>query len=232
MTPCDADLLDYLLTFLTARRRTRFAQVLSQRTRRLTVVLEDLFQSHNISAVLRSCDAFGIQDTHVVESRNPYEPVPEIAAGSEQWLSVHRYDSTSDCLDGLRAAGYRIAATIPGPDATPLEEIDVTRPLALWFGTEKEGLTREVIEAADERITIPMYGFVRSFNISVAAAICLHRFTDQLRRSGGEWGLTEEEQAPILLEWCRATIPNVDAIEERYFLERQKAAESETTKTG
>jgi tRNA (guanosine-2'-O-)-methyltransferase len=225
MTTFEMDLLEYLLTFLTARRRERFAQVLSKRTRRLTLVLEDVFQQHNISAILRSCDAFGVQDVHVVESRNEYEPVSQIALGSEQWLSVRRYATTFACLRELRAGGYRIVATSPGPDSRPLEEVDVQQPLALWFGTEKEGLTEEVIRSADELVRIPMYGFVKSFNVSVAAALCLQSLTGRLRGSDVDWRLNDDERSPLLLDWCRQSIPNIELIEQRFRRNREEARE-------
>lgn len=221
MITFETDLLEYLLTFLTARRRERFAQVLSKRTRRLTLVLEDVFQPHNISAVLRSCDAFGVQDVHVVESRNEYEPVSEVALGSEQWLSVRRYETTAACLGELRAGGYRIVATSPGPDSRPVEEVDVEQPLALWFGTEKEGLTDEVLASADELVRIPMYGFVESFNVSVAAALCLQAMTRRLRGSDVDWRLEDDERAPLLLDWCRRSIPNIEMIEQRFRRNRE-----------
>ena len=221
MTTFETDLLEYLLTFLTARRRERFAQVLSKRTRRLTLVLEDVFQPHNISAVLRSCDAFGIQDVHVVESRNEYEPVSEVALGSEQWLSVQRYETTSTCLHQLRSRGYHIVATSPGPDSKPLEEVEFKHPLALWFGTEKNGLTDEVIKSADELVSIPMYGFVESFNVSVAAALCLQSLTSRLRGSDVDWRLADDAQSPLLLDWCRQSIPNIAVIEQRFRQEHE-----------
>lgn len=220
MTDDERRLLDYLQTFLTPRRRERFERVLAHRTRWITVVLEDLYDPHNIAAISRSCDACGVQDLHVIEVHHPYEAQPEISLGSQQWVTVRRYadavDPRRSCTDALRSQGYRIAVTTLEADAVPPEEVDLAQRLAIVFGTEKDGVTSPMLADADLKIGIPMFGFVQSFNVSVAAAICLHSLTTRLRSSGVDWRLTPAEVEQLTAHWTRLSIPNVDQIERRY----------------
>lgn len=220
LTPREQQLLDYLLTFVTDRRRERFAQVLAQRTRWLTVVLDDFYSPHNVSAVLRSCDAFGIQDVHVIERQHVYQPTADVALGSEQWLTIHRYHQSPApeqvCLKALRARGYRLLAATPHADALPPEEVDVTRPCALIFGGEKDGLSPEIVDRADEAVRIPMCGFVESLNVSVAVAVCLYATTRRLHRTRANWRISSEEQQNLLLEWVRTSVPHADLLERRW----------------
>lgn len=221
MTPLDRLLLEHLLTYVTPRRQARFADVLDQRTRRITVVLEDFYDSHNISAVLRTCDAFGVQDVHVIETEHEFEHEPEIALGSEKWLTVHRYgnspNSRLDCVAALRRSGYQLLAVTPHAEARSPEEIDVSQPIALVFGTEKEGLTAEIASQADGAVRIPMCGFVESLNVSVAAALCLYPMTRRLRCGPHDWGLAAAEREALLFEWVRKSVPHLEPLEQRFL---------------
>ena len=217
-------LVDYLARFVTDERRARMHEVLAKRTRYLTVVVEDIYQPHNASAVLRTCDGFGVQDVHIIENRNEYRLNPGVELGTAQWLTLHRYrgvgDNTPTAIDSLRAAGYRIVATTPHTDQVALEELDLARgPVALLFGNELDGLSETALEAADEHLVIPMYGFVESFNISVSAAIVLHHLTRRMRAEAPDWQLSEKERQALLLRWLRRNVKNHAAIE-RQFLER------------
>lgn len=220
MTDDDRKLLDYLQSFLTARRRQRLETVLAQRTRWISVVLEDLYDAHNIGAIARSCDAFGLQDLHVIEVTHEYQPEPEVALGSQQWLTVHRHgrgeDPRAACISALRAQGYRIVVATPAPDGCPPGEVDLSRPVAVVFGTEKDGATAGMLADADARLTIPMFGFVQSLNVSVAAAICLQQLSARLRKSEMEWRLSETERETLRMDWTRQSVPNVEQIERRY----------------
>ncbi len=228
MTDDDRRLRDYLQSFLTPRRLRRFEQVLAHRTRWITVVLEDLYDAHNIGAIARSCDAFGVQDVHVIEVSHPYEPQPETALGSQQWVTVHRYQEAPDprrvCIDALRSRGYRIAVTTLDSGASPPEEIDLAHPVAIVFGTEKDGVTPAMLNDADIRVGIPMHGFVQSFNVSVAAALCLHALTTRLRHSEADWRLSAEEIEELRFHWTRISVPNVEQIERRYYEMRKSGA--------
>lgn len=207
--------IEYYSTMLTEKRIKRMSSVLEHRTRYITVVLEDLFQPHNASAVLRSCDGFGIQDVHIIEKRNRFRPAKTVAMGTSQWLSLHHYrdqggaDATIQAIDSLRASGYRIVATTPHTDDVNLEQFDVSAgPVALLFGTELTGLSETALEYADEFVKIPMYGFVESFNISVSCAIALHHLTLKLRGSGLDYLLDEQQRLELTYRWMRASIKN------------------------
>ncbi|MEP4946558.1 MAG: RNA methyltransferase, partial [Flavobacteriaceae bacterium] len=161
------DLLTYLEGFLTNDRKQRFLEVLQNRTKYLTVAIEDVFQLHNTSAVIRSCDAFGIQEVHVVEDRFEKRLDKNIAMGAEQWVDVNRYGTTSDCIAKLKDMGYEIIATTPHNNSRWLSQFEFKSKTALFFGTEKEGLSDEVMQKADGYLKIPMVGFSESLNISV-----------------------------------------------------------------
>lgn len=218
-------LRDYLSGFVTDRRFSLFNSVVENRTRYVSVVLEDIYQPHNASAVLRSCDCFGVQDVHIIENNNLYEVNPDVALGSSQWLTLHRYNSSSDntlgCLSDLKKKGYRIVATTPHHGAVTLDEFDAGKgKFALMFGTEKEGLTQLALDYADEKVKIPMYGFTESFNISVSAALCLFHFTSVIRTQGIKWQLTEEEILDVQLEWLRTSIKGSEEIEKVYRVKK------------
>lgn len=134
---------------------------------------------HNTSAVIRSCDVFGIQNIHVIEERMPKRIDKEIAMGAQKWVDVQRYSATKDCLHTLRKKGYRIVATSPHEDAVMLDDFDISTPAAFFFGTEREGLSQEILEEADSTLKIPMVGFTESLNISVSAAIILQSVTEK-----------------------------------------------------
>ena len=209
-------LLHYLETYLTENRRQRFETVLSNRTRHFTVAIEDVYQLHNTSAVIRSCDVFGIQDAHIVEEINTKRIDREIALGAQKWVDVHRYNTVQGCLDNLRAKGYRIVATSPHLDNADLSDFDITEKSCFFFGRETTGLSKQVLDEADCFVKIPMVGFTESLNISVSAAIILYEVTTKLRCSDISWQLTEEERIDKRFDWIKKTIKNYNAIVERY----------------
>lgn len=215
------ELIAYLSEFVTPERFEMFNRIAQERTRYATIVIEDLYQPHNISAVLRSCDCFGVQDIHVIENRNAYEENPEIAMGASKWLNVNRYsereNNTQETLRELKAEGYRIVATTPHTDDVMLNDFDVTKgKFALVFGNEKEGITDTVRAEADEFMRIPMYGFTESFNISVSAALCLQYIAQSLRKADIAWQLSTEEIDEIVLTWLRQNLKSAELLEARY----------------
>ena len=222
MDPRDQKVLDYLSDFLTAERRETMRRVVEERTRYLTVLVEDIYQPHNASAVLRSLDACGVQDVHIVENRNRYQVNPGVALGSSGWLTMHRYadgaNNTAAAMAALRGAGYRLVATSPRPGASTLEAFDVTRgPTAILLGNELDGLSPEALDGSDEHLYIDMYGFVESFNISVSAAIIIYTLVQKLRRSAVGWRLSEEARSTLLLEWTRGSLKQSEALERRLW---------------
>ncbi len=212
----DIALLEHLKGFLTEKRMARFEKILSERTTHFTIVAEDVYQIHNTSAVMRSCDAFGIQNLHLVEERNGKSIDKEIAMGSQKWVTLHRYNSMDTCMETLRARGYQIVATSPHAEASELHEFDYTKKSALFFGTEKDGLTEEVLSQADAFIKVPMYGFTESLNISVSAAIIMQHLVTKMKLSDLDWHLSEDEILELELQWAKNTIKAHKKIVDRF----------------
>lgn len=219
--PMNHSLLHHLSGFVTPQRLAVFEKVLSFRTRYISVVLEDIYQSHNASAVLRSCDCFGIQDVHIIENRNEYILNTEVSMGADKWLSMQKYNSEENnslrAIQHLRDRGYRIVATTPHTDDVLLTDFPLEKgKIALFFGTELRGLSSTVLDHADEYLRIPMFGFTESFNISVSAALILQVLSTKLHRSDINWNLTKDEVSELKLEWLRKTIKKVSLIEEKF----------------
>jgi tRNA (guanosine-2'-O-)-methyltransferase len=216
------DLIQYLSQFVSETRLKKFDDIINERTRHITVVLEDIYQAHNASAVLRSCDCFGIQDVHFIESRNKYKISTDVDMGASSWLSIHRHsekenNNTINCLQSLKSKGYKIVATTPHEKDCTLDQLPIDNKIALVFGTEIDGITDDVRNNADEFVRIPMYGFTESFNISVSAALSMYELTSRLRKSNIPYQLTEEEKEDILLEWMKSSIKRCDLIIKDYF---------------
>lgn len=218
-------LLNYLSGYLTPQRIKLFDKNLEMRTRHITVVLEDIYQSQNASAVLRTCDCFGIQDVHIIENRNDFMVNKEIAMGSSKWLTLHKYNNPQDnsikTIKTLKSKGYRIVATTPHLNDQELHDFDISREkTALIFGSEKPGITNDIMQEADEFLKIPMYGFTESFNISVSAAIILHHLSLKMRNTKDlNWQLSSREKEEIKLEWVKKNIKKCELIEKRFWEE-------------
>ncbi|MEI6455347.1 MAG: RNA methyltransferase [bacterium] len=219
-------LLNHLRAFITPERWAKFEQIIGLRTRYMTIVLEDIYQSHNASAVLRSCDCFGIQDVHIIENINKYQVNPDVALGSSKWLTLEKYNksdnNTADCLDHLKKCGYGIYCTTPHENDHTPETLPLNQPFALVFGTELAGLSGKALEMADGFIKIPMVGFTESLNISVSAAILMNRLSSRLRNSDFNWSLQETEKTVILINWVANTIKRSDLIVSDFLLRETK----------
>ncbi len=213
----DTDYLAYLEGFLTENRVARFREVLENRTKHFTIVTEDVYQLHNTSAVMRSCEVFGIQELGVIEEKFGKRIDKEIALGAEKWVDINRYNSNQQCIDSLRSRGYQIVATTPHVEANFLEDYDITKPAAIFFGTEKSGLSPDIMEQADAYIKIPMVGFTESLNISVSAAITIQNLTTRLRNTAIPWQLTEAELLEKRIDWARKSIKDIDFVTSRYL---------------
>ena len=217
----DSAYLNYLEGFLTDNRKERFLDILQNRTNHFTVAVEDVFQMHNTSAVMRSCEVFGVQNMNVIEQRFGKRIDKQIAMGAQKWVDITPFDSVSNCIDTLKSKGYQIIATTPHTDDCDLENFDFSKPSALCFGTEKEGLSEEIMQKADGFLKIPMVGFTESLNISVSAAIILQNLTNRLRNSDIPWQLTEAQILEKRLDWARKSIKDIKRIEARYFEEKK-----------
>lgn len=215
------DLLKYLEGYVTDKRKALFQNVLAERTKHFTVVLEDIYQAHNASAVVRTCDIFGIQDIYAIENRYTNKVSRHVAKGSQKWLDIHRYreqtNNTAHCIADLRAKGYQIIGTTPHNDSCLLPDFDVTKKSAFVFGVEKEGISDYIKEEADGFLKIPMVGFTESLNISVAAAIILQDVTSRAKQEGVEWQLNASEKQEIYEDWIQKSIKNVDKLIAHYL---------------
>lgn len=213
----DTAYLNYLENFITENRRDNFLRILSSRTRHFTVAIEDVYQLHNTSAVMRTCEVFGVQELNVVEEKYGKKIDKEIALGAEKWVDINRFDTTTACITDLKTKGYQIIATSPHDDSCLLEDFDISKPSALFFGTERLGLTDEVLQQADGFLKIPMVGFTESLNISSSAAIIIQSLTNRLRNSDVKWQLTEEEILEKRIDWTRKSIKDIDFITKKYL---------------
>lgn len=215
----DLKLLKYLENFVTENRIERFNEILPQRTKHFTVATEDVYQLHNTSAVMRTCDVFGIQELNIVEEVNSKSIDREIAMGAQKWVDLNRFDTISECIDDLKAKDYQIVATTPHIDDSELIDFDITKKSCFFFGRESKGLSQLVLDQADCFLKIPMVGFTESLNISVSAAIILQHVTAQLRKSDIKWQLSEAEMIDKRFDWIKKTLKDYDAIVERYHKE-------------
>jgi tRNA (guanosine-2'-O-)-methyltransferase len=218
------ELIAHLKQFITQERFQKFREAVRFRTRHLAIALEDIFQSHNASAVLRTCDCFGIQNIHIIENRNKYEVNPDVALGSSKWLDLIRYNGTGEntiaCINSLKNQGYRIIAATPHKDSFIPETLPLRQKTALIFGTELAGLTPVAMEMADDFIRIPMVGFTESLNISVSAAILIHTLTERLRTSDIAWQLSDTEKDELLFNWLKQSINKSDIIVREFLHKR------------
>lgn len=216
----DLKYLAYLEAMLTENRKERFINVLQNRTNHFTIAVEDVFQFHNTSAVMRSCEVFGIQELNIVEQRFGKNIDKEIAMGAQKWVDINKFETIGNCIDNLKQKGYQIIATTPHNDSCLLHEFDVTQKSAFFFGTEKEGLSQEVMQQADGFLKIPMVGFTESLNISVSAAIIIQDLTNRLRLTDIEWKLSDDEILEKRLIWAKNTIKDIKRIEARYYSDK------------
>lgn len=216
----DQELKDYLYGFISENKKELFEKNIEFRSRHLCVVLENIYQPHNASAVLRSCDLFGVQDIHIIENSNKYTLSEEVAMGSSKWLNMYKHNkeenNTLSCFENLRKKGYKIIATTPHEKDVMLDELPIDQKIALVFGTELNGLSDIAMENADAYVKIPMYGFTESFNISVSAALSMFHLTEKIRKSDINWQLSEEEKTKIQIEWAKKVIKKSDLIIEDF----------------
>jgi len=218
--------VNYLKEFVLEQRKTLLERMIQERTGYITVVLENLYQQHNCSAVLRSCDCFGVQHVHVIENENTFTDNAEISMGASDWLTLHRYRGTANntmtAIRALREQGYRIVATTPHEQDQFIDDIDLNRgKMAFFFGTELTGLSDEVLREADEFVKVPIYGFMESYNVSVCAALLMYSVVQRLRRSTIDWRLSPADRDEVLLAWYRHSVKASAQILERFEQENE-----------
>ncbi len=217
----EKELIRFLEQFTTEERKNQLQDIVNKRTRYITIGLENIYQTQNASAVLRSCDCFGIQDIHIIENEYQFDVNPQVVIGASKWLSLFKYNkepnNTRTTIQKLKTEGYRIIATSPHTNDINLDLFDLEKgKVALIFGNEREGISDIVKEEADEFLKIPMYGFSESLNISVSAGITCQYLSNQLRNSKINWQLTEQESNAIHLEWLLKTIKKSSLLVEEF----------------
>ena len=204
------ELIEYLSQFAHENRVDLFNEKIEQRTNNVTLVLEDIYKAQNTSAAIRTSDCFGIQNVHVIENSNEFNVYKDITLGSSNWLNINKYNKEENnskaCFDSLKKQGYKIVATSPLQHHDSVFEFSVDDKIALVLGNELNGISEIAKQEADEFITIPMYGFTESFNISVSAALCLSEISKRVRESDIDWKLSEEEKNDVLIKWYKHSI--------------------------
>jgi tRNA (guanosine-2'-O-)-methyltransferase len=212
-----------LFDAITENKQEMFERIAPERTRHITVALENIYQTHNASAVVRTCDCLGVQDLHVIEQRNEYVVQRDIALGAGRWVDIHNHSNkstaTQDCLLTLKQKGYRIIATTPHGNSKSIFDIDISEPMAFVFGTERKGISQEALDLADEAVFIPMFGFTESFNVSVSVAMTLNTIRQRLNESKIDWRLSKSEQTALKIEWCKRILNGGDYMYERFLEE-------------
>lgn len=215
------ELITYLSDFITEERNRKLKEVLQHRTRYITVVLEDLYQTQNISAVMRTCECYGVQDVHIIEKENDFQIHSAISMGANKWLNLYNYKNNNDnireCIKNLKNKGYQIIATVPSEQSISIHELALDTPMAFCFGTELTGLSNEIVAMADQCVRIPMYGFTESFNISNSVAIILSYFIEKIKKENINWTLSEEEKETLHFEWLRKSVKESSLIIDKYL---------------
>jgi tRNA (guanosine-2'-O-)-methyltransferase len=214
-------LIDFLSEFVSERRLALIDKVIETRTNYVTVLLEDISHAQNANAVLRTCECMGLQDIHIIENMNQYYYSKGVAMGAGKWVNFHKYNkyenNSLEAVMSLKAAGYRIVATVPGENCISLNDFDIGKgKFAIVLGTEQEGISETIRKNADELITIPMYGFTESFNLSVSNAIILHHLVEKIRCSDISWQLSDNEKIELKLNWLKSMIKKSELLVRKY----------------
>ena len=216
-------LTDHFSQYISDHKKEFIEKVLAERTRYITVVMEDIYQSQNASAVVRTCECMGVQDVHIIENQSRYSVNPRVLKGANKWVDLVRYkdkrvNNTETCFNGLRQKGYRLLVADPSPECISLNEVPVHEKLAIVMGNELKGTSGYALDHADEKVRIPMVGFTESLNISVSAAICINTILTKVRDSEIDWSLSAEERSEIRLAWYRKAVKRSELIEHEFFL--------------
>lgn len=223
LTPTEQLVLEHLARFISDHKKQGVEKVLSLRTTQITVILEDIFQSQNASAAIRTSECMGIHNVHIVENISKYSINPRVLKGANKWMNISHYTSktennTLSCFKMLRSEGYKILVTDPSEDGISIHEIDAAHGrVALLFGNELRGASREALKEGDQKVKIPMYGFTESLNISVSVAMCLGALVTKLRLNGIDTSMSQSEKEKIRLNWYRKIVRKSDLIEREYL---------------
>jgi tRNA (guanosine-2'-O-)-methyltransferase len=222
----DAYVLQEFYKIITPNKVNMFERIAPQRSKHIVVGLENIQQDHNASAIMRTMDCLGFQELHLIEKNNNYQFQRDIALGAARWLDVMQHQQEPepilDSIAHLRQKGYQIVATSPHIKASTPQNIDLTQPIALFFGAEKHGISEELSANADAFLHIPMYGFTESFNLSVSAALVLSALRTRLEASSLDWLLSQERQTELKISWCERILNGGPQLAQKFRAEFKK----------
>ena len=211
------EIYDYLQQFLTNERLSKIEHFSKESSDFVLPVMEDVYQFRNAAAIVRSVEACGFHHVVALEEENVFNLNLKVTKGAETWVQVEKMPNNLDSLKEIKSRGYRILAVSPEKNATMLPDYEVKEPIALVFGTELEGVSDEILDFADETLAIPMFGFTKSFNVSVAAAICMYELKQKLIKSGIEYKLSDEKLLELKIRWAKNSIKSSEQILERFL---------------
>jgi len=215
-------LTEHFSQYITDHKKEFVEKVLNERTRYITIVLEDIYQSQNASAVVRTSECMGLQDIHIIENKAEYSVNKKVIKGASKWIDIIRYkakkvNNAEICLSKLKSQGYLLLATEPADTGTSIDEVPLNRPIAIVMGNELHGVSEFTSGMCDGKVRIPMYGFTESLNISVSAAICLNTLMPKLRKSEFAWRLSQPEKDALRLLWYKKIVRRSDLIEQEFL---------------
>ncbi len=213
-------IFEYLKQFLTEERLSKIEFYAQESSDFVLPVMEDIFQFRNAAAIVRSVEACGFHKIVAMESENEFNPNLRVTKGAETWVEVEKMPHQLESLKKIKERGYKILAVSPEKNATMLPDYNLKEPVALVFGTEKEGVTEEILDFADETLAIPMYGFTKSFNVSVAAAICFYDLKQKLVKSDFDYKLSNEKLWDLKVRWAKNSIKSGEEILQKFLKEQ------------
>ncbi|MBL1142040.1 MAG: RNA methyltransferase [Proteobacteria bacterium] len=219
-----SNLISRLSDIINDDRVERLQEVLNQRTRYLTIVLDDIYQPQNSSAIMRTSECIGIQTINIIEDRNEHKTNRDVVKGSSKWIDLNLYeceDGRIECIKNLKQQNYKIAAMTLNQESIPLEELPVNEKLALCFGSEDTGLHRAQEHKADYKVQIPITGFTQSYNVSVSAGISLYYLINKIKETNQNWQLTKDEKEKLLIEWLSKSTPTGRILLDKYKTESE-----------
>jgi tRNA (guanosine-2'-O-)-methyltransferase len=209
-------------SFLSDERKASVEHVLSHRTKHIRVAVEDLIDSHNVSAIIRTGECMGIQDFHVIDNEQNFHIGKGVSKGASKWIDIHRHnesdvDNSLEAIKNLKEAGYQLLVTSLASRATALNAVDISRPFVVVLGNETRGTSEIMKEHADQLISVPMYGFTESYNVSVSAGIILHQLTERIHKEVENWQLTEKEKIDYKFQWYKKCMARPDYYQNYYL---------------
>ncbi len=206
------DVLTHVFPLLTEERQRKINSVVKERCFDISVVLESIYDRGNISAVMRTAEGMGFANFHIIETFEKFKNANRVTQGADKWVEARKWKTSKEAIDYFKKNKIRICVTSLEA-SKPLHEIDFSTPLALVLGNEKDGVSKEMLEAADERVIIPMPGFVQSFNISIAGALSLyHISSDRRQKRGTNADVTAEQQQILRAVYAMRTMDSGDSI--------------------